>query len=163
MKNFLKKAFGRLVDLLFIPIELVGKIFKNVDNVAYLCTRIILLTLLLLVALYVYFAKPYRILSKDFYFEKYSSAEDANKATIIESKKIDDNVKYLESIGADCELKSDKKGSFYDCFYTQNKIYVKYRWGVFLRFNNNKVITYKKINKQKLDGVFVEYYKKIFK
>ncbi len=153
-KNFIKKILNILVDIFCLPFGLLFKFIKNADNVLVSTVRLLLLLFLFSGIFYTFIAKPYRMFSSNFYFEKYKTLEDINKVSIIENNNnILDNVKYLESIGSKCEKKQDGKGNFYDCFYTENRLYKKYKWGVFLRYNDKNIITYKKINREQVNVI----------
>ena len=153
-KNLIKRILSFIVDIVFLPFEFLLKFVRNADNVLVSMVRLCLLLIFILGITYIVVAKPYRMLSSNFYFEKYKTVEDINKVIIItNNKNIIDTVKYLESIGSKCEKKKDNKSSFYDCFYTENRLYKKYKWGVFLRYDDKNIITYKKINRTQVNVI----------
>lgn len=160
IKNIFKKILNILVDIFCLPFGLLFKFIKNADNVLVSTIRLLLLLFLFSGICYIFIAKPYRVFAKNFYFEKYKTAKEANKASIIESKNINDNVNYFEKVGSKCKKDTDKNGNFYICLYTENKIYKKNEWKVFLRYNNNNIITHKRINKKEVNKL-KELYNKI--
>ena len=153
-KNLIKKILSFLIDIISLPFEFLLKFVKNADNILVSLVRLCLLLIFVLGVTYIVIAKPYRMFSSNFYFEKYKTLEDINKVSIVDnSENVIDTVKYLESIGSKCEKKKDNKSNFYDCFYTENRLYKKYKWGVFLRYDDKNIITYKKINRTQVNVI----------
>lgn len=147
MKNAIKKLINGIIDLFSIPFSLLFSFIKNADSILAFTVRLILLIILSFLIVYTIVAKPYRMLLSGFYFEKYKNAGSIT-SILDENKNILDNVAYLKKIGAIC--KKNKDGKFYNCYYNENRIYKKYKWSVFLRYNDKNIITYKKFTKKEV-------------
>lgn len=160
IKNIFKKILNILVDIFCLPFGLLFKFIKNADNVLVSTVRLLLLLFLFSGIFYTFIAKPYRIFAKDFYFEKYKTVEEVEKASAIKSKNINVNINFFKKAGSICKKDTDKNGNFYICLYTENKIYKKNEWKVFLRYNNNNNITHKRIDKKEVNKL-KELYNKI--
>lgn len=161
MKQLIKNILNKIVDYIFLPFELLYNFIKNADNVIYVIIRIILLLIVLFGIIFIIISKPYNKILKGFYFEKYINGDEAKTSITsilpLNENNIDDYILYFGNIGADCEKKSDKKGTFYDCFYYENLIYKKYKWGTFIRIDKNNKITYISILKDKIDNDIITF------
>jgi hypothetical protein len=109
-------------------------------------------------------AKPYNRLLKGFYFEKYVSGDDAKTSLLtiypLENSNLKVYLSHFETLKAKCEENSDGKGVFYDCFYHENQVYKRYKWGVFIRSDAKKEkVKLLTISKKQVNNSFVEFYK----
>lgn len=158
---------NKLVDLIFLPFELLAKFITNAENIFTKIVRIILLLLLVLCIVFIFVAKPYNYLSRDFKLIKYSTGEEA-KSELLRLYPIQTTplIKYKEVLKKNnfvCKKHNDKKGEYQECTSYVNLMFKKYKWEATLRVKPQDAtkISYISFNKKQAKNDFKTLVKKI--
>jgi hypothetical protein len=169
MKNFLKKTFGWLVDLVFVPIKVITSFVKNADSILTKLIRLLLLLVFVGVVTYVFVAKPYAVISSDFRIQKYKTNQEAReeltKKYPLNSTNVTTYEKLFKKNNIFCRNEKKEDRDTKVCEGYENRILVRYHWTFIFslsRKNNVRAVNVS-VTRQKVDNSFLALYKKILK
>ncbi|MDR2760553.1 MAG: hypothetical protein LBB09_01765 [Rickettsiales bacterium] len=168
MKNFLKKIVDGLIGAASLPFEIIFKFIKGADSALVKILRVSLLFLLGCGIAFVFVAKPYRFLSRDFRVEKYKTGQEAVDALLklypLGTASVRSYEAILKKNNILCAPEKRDGRDVLACEGIENKIYARYHWEIILRLSvrNKEKIRALNITKQKIDNSFQVLYKKFF-
>lgn len=163
MKNFIKRLFDKIIDLIFIPFELLINFVKNAESILIKSLRILLIIIIVFIIYFIFAFKPINFVLKGFRMQKYNTAEKAKEGFLkelpLQKTDINEIIEKLSYNNIKCDSGKDKKGSYYFCIGYKNKIFKKEKWTILLRIGTNKTKAVSvKMNIEKINNDFQDLY-----